>query len=82
MDVKEIQALIDVRDYINIMLNNYNREKSEIVDLRAMAILLDNKIVGMLLSDEFKKYINFDDAKKAVAKAAEINSALLKKPVR
>lgn len=82
MDVKEIQALIDVRDYINIMINNYNREKSELVDLRAMIILIDNKIVGMLLGDEFKEYINFSDAKRAVAKAAEVNSALLKKPVR
>lgn len=82
MDVKEIQSLIDIRDYVMLMINNYNREKSELADFRSMLILIDNKIVNMLLSDEFKEYVNFNDAKRAVAKAAEVNSALLKKPVK
>lgn len=74
MDVKEIQALIDVREYVNTMLNNYNRAKTDLADLRAMLILIDNKVVSMLLSDEFKEYVNFADAKAAVARAAEINN--------
>lgn len=82
MDVKEIQALINVREYVNQMINNYNRAKSEVVDLRAMLILIDDKVVSMLMSSEFKDYVNFDNARAAIQKAASNNDIKsgMKKP--
>ncbi len=82
MDVKEIQALINVREYVNQMINNYNRSKSEVVDLRAMLILIDDKVVSMLMSSDFKDYVNFDNARAAIQKAASNNDIKsgMKKP--
>lgn len=74
MDLQEIKNLIDVRDYVERVLNNYNRDKQEIASLRSMVILLDNKIVSMLLKDDFKEYVDFNNAKDAVRKAAENNN--------
>lgn len=81
-NLTEVQSLITVRQYIQLMTENYNLKKSDVADLRAMIILIDNKITGLLLGDDFKKYINFDDARRATAAAAEINnikSGLIKK---
>lgn len=79
---QEIQSLITIREYINVMINNYNREKKDLADLRSMLILLDNKIVSMLLSDQFKEYVDFKNARAAMVKAAEVNNIKsgMKKP--
>lgn len=79
---QEIQSLITIREYINVMINNYNREKKDLADLRSMLILIDNKIVSMLLSDQFKEYVDFKNARAAMVKAAEVNNIKsgMKKP--
>lgn len=79
---QEIQSLIVIREYINVMINNYNREKKDLADLRSMLILVDNKIVSMLLSDQFKEYVDFQNARAAMIKAAEVNNIKsgMKKP--
>lgn len=74
MNLSEIESLIKIRDYVDRMINNFNLEKSVVVDLRSMSILLDNKIVALLLGEEFKEYINFAGAKEAVSRVAEINN--------
>lgn len=79
---QEIQSLIVIREYVNVMINNYNRDKKDLAELRSMLILIDNKIVSMLLSDQFKEYVDFKNARAAMLKAAEVNNIKsgMKKP--
>ena len=72
--LQEMDALINLRGFVTVMLNNYNRSKTEVNEIIAMATLIDNKIVSMLLSNEFKDYIHFNEAKTALAKARENNN--------
>jgi hypothetical protein len=69
-----MDALINLRGFVTLMINNYNRSKTEVADIIAMSTLIDNKIVSMLLSDEFKDYVHFNEAKNALAKARENNN--------
>lgn len=69
----EINSLINIRDYINLMINNYNRSKDEFGQLKQLTVLVDNKIMSLILSDNFKAYVNFEQAAEAIAKAAKNN---------
>lgn len=71
--LQEMDALINLRAFVTLMINNYNRSKSEIADIIPMSTLIDNKIVSMLLSPQFKDYVHFNEAKAALAKARENN---------
>lgn len=75
--ISEINNLIEIRDYVNLMINNFNLKKEEVKELSNIKLLIDKKIVDELLSDNFKKYINFDNIadvkKEAIANNTLVN---------
>lgn len=74
MDLKELVDLITVRNYVASVINNSSFDRSIVNDLSGMTILLDKKIVATLRTSEFKEYINFQDVKKAISEAINLNN--------
>lgn len=61
MDIKEIQALIDIKYYLVNAVNNFNIDKTKIHQLMNLVSLVDKKLVDALLSDDFKHYVGFEE---------------------
>jgi hypothetical protein len=81
MELNEILNLISIRQYINQSINNCALDRPTINELNGMQILIDNKIISLLKSPEFKDYIGYANVREAimdVAKITNIRSGLKK----
>lgn len=74
MDMKEITDLIAIKQYVVNSINNSSIDRSTVSMLNGMSILIDNKIIGILQSEEFKEYINYKDVKKAIQDVVKITN--------
>lgn len=74
MDLKEITDLITIRDYVWGAVNNSRLDRATVNVMNGMLLLLDNKILKLLQSEEFKDYVEYKDVKKAIADVARINN--------
>ncbi len=74
MKINEISDLISIRNYVQLSQDNYNLRKEQVAELRTILILLDKKIANTLTGDEFKKFVNFEEGKAAIAEVAAINN--------
>lgn len=77
--LRDINDLINIRNYVASSVNNYSLKREVTNELNAMTMLLDKMIVSQLTSEEFKKIINFDTASeviKEVAKTTNIKSSM------
>ena len=79
MDLKELTDLIDIRQYVvnNVALPTIDRKI--VNELNGILLLLDQKIIGLLTSPDFKEYIgyhNVEEAKKAAAQITNIYSGI------
>jgi hypothetical protein len=82
MDLKELTDLIEIRQYVVNSTGNPAISRETVRDMNGMLILLDNKIMSILLSEDFKEYMGFKDVRKAiedVARITNIKSGLNKK---
>jgi hypothetical protein len=74
MDLTEINQLITIRQYIVNSISNSNIDRSTVNVLSGMLLLIDNKILKALQTDEFKEYIEYKDVKKAIFEVAKLNN--------
>lgn len=74
MDNKEINELINIRQYMVSAINNPAIDRQMVSTLQGMLILIDKKICNILIGDDFKEYIGFADVKKAISEVAQINN--------
>jgi len=74
MKINEISDLIAIRNYVQLSQDNYNLRKEHVAELRMILVLLDKKLASTLLGDEFKKFVNFEEGKAAMAEVAAINN--------
>ena len=74
MELKEITDLIKIRDYVCNTVNNSHIDRSTVSVMNGMLLLLDNKILKLLQSEEFKDYVEYKDVKKAIADVARITN--------
>ncbi len=72
--ISEIANLIQIRSFVQASQDNYNIKKEQVTEMRSMLILLDRLIAEKILSDEFKKVVKFEDAKKATAEVRQQNN--------
>jgi hypothetical protein len=63
MNLKEIEQLINIRNYMTTAINLYTIDKKMISYLNKAIIHLDLKITLALASQDFKTFISFDDSK-------------------
>lgn len=81
MDLKEITELITVRQYVVNSTANPAINRETVSYMNGVLILLDNKIVSLLKSPEFKEYIDYQNVRQAieeVVKVTNIKSGLKK----
>lgn len=69
MDFKELTDLIAIRQYMANAAGNYNISKDTVNYLSKLILMVDIKLVELLQSNEFKKYVNYQDIDKAVVEA-------------
>lgn len=74
MNLKEITDLISIRQYVVNSTGSPYLDRATVNVMNGMLILLDNKILGLLQSEEFKKYINYQDVRKAIEDAARVTN--------
>lgn len=74
MDLKEITDLIAIRQYVVNSTNNPAIDRTTVNFMNGVLILLDNKIIGLLQSDDFKEYVDYKDVKKAIQEVAKITN--------
>src|SRR5580658_2737797 len=73
--LQEVASMIEVKNYVHSLINvNFTLDKSKMKELQSVNLLLDIKIVDLILSPEFKSFVNFKDAEKANKEAAWNNS--------
>ena len=81
MNLQEIINLIQVRSYVSGTINSSHIDRNTVNVMNGMLLLIDNKILKLLQSEEFKEYIDYKDVKKVIAEVAKITnikSGLLK----
>jgi len=74
IDFEEINHLINLRQYVANSIGNPTIDRPTVNYMNGLMILLDKKIIELLKSKEFKKYINYHDVKKAIIDVAQITN--------
>jgi hypothetical protein len=74
MDLLEITNLINIRQYVVNSMSNPAIDRATVNTLNGMLILLDNKIISLLQSDDFKEYICYKDVRKAIEEVARLTN--------
>ena len=59
-NTKEISDLISIREYAHNSVENMSILKSDSNQLRNMISIIDKKLVSMILSPEFKDYLEIE----------------------
>ena len=54
MNISEITNLIKIKEYLSNAINNFSIDKSTVTELSKLIPVIDNKIISLLRSDEFK----------------------------
>lgn len=79
MNLKNINDLINIRNYIYMSTNNGWIDKKTVNYLNNLLLLVDKKILTILMDEEFKKlidYENLSDALREVRQVTNIKSGL------
>ena len=74
MDFIEINNLITIRQYVINSISNSSIDRATVNVMNGMLILIDNKILNLLQSDDFKEYIGYKDVKQAIAEVVRITN--------
>lgn len=74
MNLKELVDLITIRQYVVNSTGNASIDRGTVKVMNGMLILLDNKIMALLQSDDFKQYIGYADVQKAIEDVARITN--------
>lgn len=74
MDLKELTDLIAIRQYVINATGNSSINRETVNYMSGALILLDNKIIEILKSNEFKDYINYKDVRKAIEDVVRNNN--------
>jgi len=74
MNLKDLNELINVRNYIANSANNPYIDKATINTMNGMLILVDKKILGLLQSENFKEFIGYKDVRQAIEEVAKMTN--------
>lgn len=74
MDLTELVNLITIRQYVVNSTGNSSIDRATVNYMNGSLLLIDKKIVELLQADDFKKYIDYKDVRKAIEDVANINN--------
>jgi hypothetical protein len=72
--LNEVNQLIMVKQYILSSINESHIDRPTVRELEKIRLLIDKKICAILLGQEFKDYINYSGAQKALEDAIIANN--------
>ena len=81
MDLKELVELIAIKNYVAFAVDNFALDRETVKYMNDSKIMLDKKVIGILKSDEFKEYIEYQNVQGAVQEVrrlTDIKSSLKK----
>lgn len=73
MNLNELVNLITIRQYVINSVDNASLDRAVVNYMNGARLLIDVKIIELLQTDEFKKYINYKDLKSAIENVAKLN---------
>lgn len=79
MNLSEICDLIKIKEYVKQAYEGFNLEKSDYKDFSYILVLLDKKIISSIKSEEFKKFIDFENKEAAMADLLKLKDKFAKK---
>jgi hypothetical protein len=74
MDLKELTDLIAIRQYVVNSTANPAIDRETVTYMNGILILIDKKIVGLLKSNDFKEYVDYQNVRKAIEDVARITN--------
>lgn len=74
MNLKNINDLINIRSYIAMSTNNGWIDKKTINYLNNLLLLLDKKILAILMDDEFKSLINYQNLPEVLREVKQVTN--------
>lgn len=74
MNLKNINDLINIRNYIAMSTNNGWIDKKIINYLNNLLLLLDKKILAILMDDEFKSLINYQNLPEVLREVKQVTN--------
>ena len=83
MDLKELVDLIAIRQYVVNSTANPAIDRATVTYMNDTLLLLDKKIIGLMQSDDFKEYLDYQNIRQAreeVANITNIKSGLQRNP--
>jgi len=72
--LSEITALTHIRKYLSDTMGNPNWDRKIVNEMNHTLLLIDKKIVELIKSPEFKKYINYDNVKDVIKEVVKTNN--------
>jgi len=74
MDLSELTALIKIKEYVANSVGIMAIDRKTVSILNGILLLLDKKIIGILTSDEFKTYVDYENVQAAKSEAVKITN--------
>lgn len=74
MDLAELTALIKVKEYVANSVGIMAIDRKTVNELNGILLLIDKKIINILLGDEFKEYIDYENVQAAKIAAVKITN--------
>jgi hypothetical protein len=70
----DLTHFIQIRNYVVNAINNFTLPKDSSNHLNKMLVMLDRRIVELLLSEDFKKLLGYEDLDKIMAEVIKNNN--------
>jgi hypothetical protein len=74
MELKDLADLVAIRQYVRNSIEFHTIDKSTVSELNGILIMLDKKIIEILRSSDFKKFIDYKSVDKVIQEAANISN--------
>jgi hypothetical protein len=74
MELKELTELINIKRYVADSVGIMAIDRKTVNELNGLLLLIDKKIIGLLLGDEFKEYIDYKNVQDAKIEAVKITN--------
>ena len=74
MELKELTELINIKRYVADSVGIMAIDRKTVNELNGLLLLIDKKIIGLLLADEFKEYIDYKNVQDAKIEAVKITN--------
>jgi hypothetical protein len=74
MELTELSNLIAIRQYVVNATGNASIDRATVKYMNNLLIMIDKKIISLLQNEDFQKYVDYKDVKRAVEDVMRITN--------